>query len=430
MQMLCNKNVNSFSLPFLFSPVRVIMLKIRTFPTNKVKVWYFNMNRFAKTAKQLAALALALLMGASLLACGGEEAKTPQTTEPNENQEITQTPDAETTDPAGETAASFNYLEEDLTPYITLGNYRDITVKRSSTVLTDDVFADYLEEVREYCAEPQQITDRAAAEGDTVNFDFAGYVDGVQFDGGTAQGESITLSGNGGYIEGFVPAIIGKTPGESFDIVTSFPEDYGVDELNGKEATFKCTLNYIEGEMIIPEFDDALAQKISDFQTADELKTYLREQLQTEMESSASNQLYLDVWEQAVNNATIHSYPEDKVTEIYNQNVSTYTMYGAMYGMSYEEFLAAQNYTDTQVLEEARQMVKEDLIFYSIVKAENITISDEEYNATLPEFAAYYNYTDPQELVDAYGEVSIRDGMLWNKTQDLLIEWANIVEAE
>jgi len=406
------------------------MLKIRTFPTNKVKVWYFNMNRFAKTAKQLAALALALLMGASLLACGGEEAKTPQTTEPNENQEITQTPDAETTDPAGETAASFNYLEEDLTPYITLGNYRDITVKRSSTVLTDDVFADYLEEVREYCAEPQQITDRAAAEGDTVNFDFAGYVDGVQFDGGTAQGESITLSGNGGYIEGFVPAIIGKTPGESFDIVTSFPEDYGVDELNGKEATFKCTLNYIEGEMIIPEFDDALAQKISDFQTADELKTYLREQLQTEMESSASNQLYLDVWEQAVNNATIHSYPEDKVTEIYNQNVSTYTMYGAMYGMSYEEFLAAQNYTDTQVLEEARQMVKEDLIFYSIVKAENITISDEEYNATLPEFAAYYNYTDPQELVDAYGEVSIRDGMLWNKTQDLLIEWANIVEAE
>jgi len=430
MQMLCNKNVNSFSLPFLFSPVRVIMLKIRTFPTNKVKVWYFNMNRFAKTAKQLAALALALLMGASLLACGGEEAKTPQTTEPNENQEITQTPDAETTDPAGETAASFNYLEEDLTPYITLGNYRDITVKRSSTVLTDDVFADYLEEVREYCAEPQQITDRAAAEGDTVNFDFAGYVDGVQYDGGTAQGESITLSGNGGYIEGFVPAIIGKTPGESFDIVTSFPEDYGVDELNGKEATFKCTLNYIEGEMIIPEFDDALAQKISDFQTADELKTYLREQLQTEMESSASNQLYLDVWEQAVNNATIHSYPEDKVTEIYNQNVSTYTMYGAMYGMSYEEFLAAQNYTDTQVLEEARQMVKEDLIFYSIVKAENITISDEEYNATLPEFAAYYNYTDPQELVDAYGEVSIRDGMLWNKTQDLLIEWANIVEAE
>ncbi|MBQ8276114.1 MAG: trigger factor [Clostridia bacterium] len=384
----------------------------------------------AKTVKQLAALALALLMGTSLLACGGEEAKSPQTTDPNENKEITQTPDAETTAPTDETVVSFNYLEEDLTPYITLGNYREITVKRQSSVLSDDIFADYLEEVREYCAEPQQITDRAAAEGDTVNFDFAGYVDGVQFDGGTAQGQSITLTGNGGFIEGFVPAIIGKTPGESFDIVTSFPEDYGVDELNGKEATFKCTLNYIEGEKIVPEFDDALAQKISDFETAEELKVYLREQLQAEMESSASNQIYHDVWEQVVNNATIHSYPEDKVTEVYNQNVSTYTMYGAMYGMSYEEFLAAQNYTDAQVLEEARQMVKEDLIFYSIVKAENITISDEEYNATLPEFAAYYDYTDPQELVDAYGEVSIRDGMLWNKTQDLLIEWANIVEAE
>lgn len=381
----------------------------------------------AKTVRQLAALVLALLMSASLLACGGEEAKNPQTTDPAET---TPAPDAATTAPTEEAAPSFNYLEEDLTPYITLGNYREITVKRGPTVLTDEDFADYLEEVREYCAEPQHITDRAAAEGDTVNFDFAGYIDGVQFDGGTAQGQSITLTGNGGFIEGFVPAIIGKTPGESFDIVTTFPEDYGVDSLNGKEATFKCTLNYIEGEMIVPEFDDALAQKISDFQTAEELKVYLREQLQAELESSAKNQLYHDIWEQVVSNATIHSYPEEKVNEIYNQNVSTYTMYGAMYGMSYEDFLKNQGYTDADVLEEARRMVKEDLIFYSIVKAENITISDEEYAATLPEFAAYYDYTDPQEMVDAYGEVSIRDGMLWNKTQDLLVEWANIVDGE
>lgn len=385
------------------------------------------MNFSAKTAKQLAALALALLMGASLLACGGEDAKAPQTTE---LAETTQAPDAETTAPAEETTPSFNYTEEDLTPYVTLGNYREITIKRESTVLTDEDFADYLEEVREYCAEPQHITDRAAAAGDTVNFDFAGYIDGVQFDGGTAQGQSITLTGNGGFIEGFVPAIIGKTPGESFDIVTTFPEDYGVDSLNGKEATFKCTLNYIEGEKIVPEFDDALAQKISDFQTAEELKAYLREQLQAERESAAKNQIYYDIWEQVVSNAIIHSYPEDKVNEIYSQNVSTYTMYGAMYGMSYEDFLKNQGYTDADVLEEARSMVKEDLIFYSIVKAENITISDEEYTATLPEFAAYYDYTDPEELVKAYGEASIRDAMLWNKTQDLLVEWANIVEAE
>ena len=377
----------------------------------------------ANTAKQFSALLLALLMGTSLLACGGDDAKN---TEPTET---AQTPDAETTAPA-ETTPSFNYMEEDLTPYVTLGNYREITVKREAAVLTDQDFADYLEDVREYCAEPQQITDRTAAEGDTVNFDFAGYVDGVQFDGGTAQGQSITLTGNGGFIEGFVPAIIGKTPGESFDIVTTFPEDYGVDSLNGKEATFKCTLNYIEGEMIVPEFDDALAQKISDFQTAEELKVYLRAQLQAEIESSAMNQIYYDIWEQVVTNATIHSYPEEKVNEIYNQNVSTYTMYGAMYGMGYEDFLKNQGFTDADVLEEARSMVKEDLIFYSIVKAENITISDEEYTATLPEFAAYYDYTDPQEMVDAYGETSIRDVMLGHKTQDLLVEWANIVDAE
>lgn len=376
--------------------------------------------------RMLSMFLLALLAVSSFAACNAA----PSTDSDQPSDTTNSTEQTESTEQTG-TVDPFVYLQEDLTPYITLGNYRDITVIRASSVVTDEDLAAYIQEVCEYYAVPAQITDRAAAEDDTVNFDFAGYIDGEQFDNGTAAGQSITLTGTGGYIEGFVPAIIGKMPGESFEIVTTFPEDYGVDELNGKEAVFKCTLNYIEGDLIVPEFNDELAQEISEFQTADELSAYLRTAMEEELANSSINQLYTDVWTQVVNNATIHSYPEEKVQYVYEQNVSTYTMYGAIYyNESYEQFLLRQGMTDDDVLEEAKSMIKEDLVFYAIVKAENISISDEEFEAELPEFAAYYGYDDPQGIVDTYGKEAIVDGMLWNKTQDLLLSWANIVDEE
>ncbi len=382
------------------------------------------MNKFTARAarRTLAALTALLLAASALTGCGkaanddGSPALDP------DNPSLISGEKKITSDP-------FVYWEEDLTPYVTLGNYRDIPATRISAVLTDAEFDEQVQILLEYYAEPVQITDRAAAEGDTCNFDFSGYVDGVQFDGGTATGQTITLSGNGGFIEGFVPAIIGKMPGESFDIVTTFPADYGVDSLNGKEATFKCTLNYIEGEAILPAFDDAFAQQISEFNTAEELRADLRQALEEEKAAQADNQLYSDVWTQVVANATIHQYPEDKVTFIYQQYVQEYASYAAMaYGVTYEEYLARMGGTDEQVRQMARDQVKEDLVFYAITAAEAITVSDEEYAAELPTFAEAFGMT-ADALVEQYGEASIRDGILWNKTQDLLVSWAKVTEA-
>lgn len=326
------------------------------------------------------------------------------------------------------TSDPFDYLTEDLTPYVTLGTYRGLTVTRPNATLTDEQFEEEIQALCEYYAEVEQITDRAAVAGDTCNFDFAGFIDGVQFDGGTASGQTITLTGTGGYLEGFVETIIGKNPGESFDIVATFPEDYGKEELNGKKATFKCTLNYIEGEAVVPDFNDEFAQRISDFATADELSADYRTALEENLVQQADNQVYNAVWEQVVENATILSYPEEKVTYIYQQYVTQYTYYGAVYyGVGYEEFLEKQGITDEEVRQSARDQVKEDLIFYAIVAAENIALTDEEYEAGLLEFSDYYGMTG-EELVEEYGEANIRDGLLWDKTQDLIVKWANVIE--
>ncbi|MBQ8396724.1 MAG: trigger factor [Clostridia bacterium] len=374
--------------------------------------------------RRILAAAAALLLGAvSLTSCGqaSGDNDTPLALDPD-NPSLIAGEKKISTDP-------FIYWEEDLTPYVTLGNYKDIPATCTSAVLTDAEFEEQIQVLLEYYAEPVQITDRAAAEGDTCNFDYSGFVDGVQFDGGTAAGQTITLTGNGGFIEGFVPAIIGKKPGESFDIVTTFPADYGVESLNGKEATFKCTLNYIEGEAILPEFNDEFAKEISEFDTAEALRADLRASLEEEKAAQAENQLYSDIWTQVVANATIHQYPEDKVTYIYQQYVTEYGSYAAMaYGVTYEEYLNMMGASDEQVRQMARDQVKEDLIFYAITQAENITVSDAEYEAELPTFAEAFGM-EAEALVEQYGEEAIRDGILWNKTQDLIVSWAKITEA-
>ena len=426
--MLCDGNVNSFAALFLFFRLSAIIDEryVRFIEFEKeapfTPGYGMHMRLSNRFLLRLAALALALVLSTSLLsACGSAD-----------KQDATDTTDTTAlSDGTAEIAEDpFIYTEEDLTPYVTLGNYRGLTVTRASTTLTDEEFNDQVQMLREYYATPEKITNRAAAEGDTCNFDFSGYIDGVQFDGGTAAGQSITLSGNGGYIDGFVPAIIGKMPGESFDIVTTFPADYGVDNLTGKEAVFKCTLNYIEGELILPELNDEFAKTYYNFNSLDEMLAEFRVSLEHDREASAESQLYSDMWAQVVSNATIHQYPEEKVTYIYEQFVRDYTSYAMMgYGKTYEEYLTMVGMTDADIQQMARDQVKDDLVFYAVARAEGLAISDEDFAAELPAFAEMYGMS-AENLVDQYGEDVIRDGMLWIKTQDLLFTYTTVLDAQ
>lgn len=368
--------------------------------------------------KRLSALAMALLASASMLACGKDDNTPPVAMDPDKPNLISGE-ERITNDP-------FVYTSEDLAPYVTLGNYRGLTATRGATTMTDDEFQAQIDYMLNYYAKATPITDRAAAADDTVNFDFAGYIDGVQFEGGTATGQTITLTGNGGFIEGFVPAIIGKMPGTEFDIETTFPDNYHAEDLKGKKATFKCKLNYIEGEKIVPEFNDEFAQSVSEFKTAAELEADLRAKLDADTAAQAENQLYADIWAQVVANATVHKYPEEKVTYVYQSFVLQYTSYAAMaYEATYEEYLDMMGKTDDDVRQMARDQVKDDLVFYALVKAENITVSDAEYATELPIFAEAMGM-EPDAMLEQYGEATIRDGILWNKAQDLLVSWATI----
>ena len=176
--------------------------------------------------------------------------------------------------------------------YVTLPeNFASLTFKRSEIEPTEEEIQSEIDSLLSDHATEKQVTDRAAADGDTVNIDYAGSVDGVAFSGGTYSGYSLTL-GSGTFIDGFEEQIVGHTPGETFDVTVTFPEGYRYRDspdsegntvvLSGKKAVFSVTLNYIS-EKVLPELTDAWVAEnygeSDDVHTVEELKALYQKML-------------------------------------------------------------------------------------------------------------------------------------------------------
>ena len=155
-------------------------------------------------------------------------------------------------------------------PEVTLGQYQGLEYYKVDTAVTEEEVDRELQEAREMNSRRVPVEDRPAQKDDIVNIDFEGFVDGVAFDGGKAEGHQLTL-GSGTFIPGFEDQIEGKNIGEEFDVNVTFPEDYPAEELKGKEAVFKCKLNDIKVKEL-PELDDEFASEVSEFETLEEYK--------------------------------------------------------------------------------------------------------------------------------------------------------------
>ena len=220
-----------------------------------------------KTLYRSAACALAVAMTAALAGCS----------ETAESESTAETASAETASPETADDSAYDYLANfsysdgfdengyldgvTAADYVTLpDDYADITIDASLAEVTDQDITDYINQnILSSFATTNQVTDRAAQDGDTVNIDYVGTIDGVAFDGGSDQGYDLEL-GSGTFIDGFEEQIVGHTPGETFDVNVTFPENYGSADLAGKAAVFSTTLNYIS-ETVTPEVTDAWVQE-------------------------------------------------------------------------------------------------------------------------------------------------------------------------
>lgn len=334
----------------------------------------------------------------------------------------------------------FDYYKEDLSKYVTLGEYKGISVDVENVAeVTDEDVQEKVNEFLKKYGEKIQVTDRAAADGDTVNIDFVGKLDGEAFDGGSDEDYDLTL-GSDKFIDGFEDGIVGKVPSETpFDLTLTFPSEYPSNpSLAGKTVVFTVTLNYIH-DVKLPDYTDDLVKEKTDYETKEEYEKSIRDDLVKQRDTQLMQKKLNAVWNKIVENATILSLPQKRIDEFVDGAMDYYKDLATAYSVDFSEFLSLYLNTTKEELiekttEEAKKSVKEELIFYAIVKAENYSISDDEYTAGLKNYAEEYEMSE-EEMESRYGKDIIRDSLLWDKVlEDLsnkaVINWTEPAEDE
>lgn len=376
--------------------------------------------------KKLFCAALSLVLTLSLGACGVKSPNAPGSLKPI-GQTTTSTAQDGTTAPGGTTAApteAMDLANMDLTPYITLGNYKGIDVSMEEVSISDETLDSELKSYIDSCQYYTPITDRATVKGDVVLIDYVGTLDGVAFSGGTATGQTLELSENSGYIDGFADGLIGKMPGETVELHLTFPENYHATELAGKAVVFTVVIQSIRGDLVTPTLSDEFITLLtgSDYTTVDAFRAYYRSYLESQAAAEAKETAMATLWSTVVQNCTVHEVPEQQVQYYYEQLVQSYTSYAASYGMTYASLASVLGITDEKLTEQAREYAKDDLVFFAIVRAEGISLSDDEYTTGVADIAAA-NGVDSTTVENYYGKQYIYNALLNDKCMDML--WNN-----
>ena len=274
-------------------------------------------------------------------------------------------------------------------PDVTLGEYKGVSVKKETTVVSDVEVDARVEEERNKQATEIQVEDRAVAEGDTVNLDYAGTVDGVAFAGGTAKDQTLKI-GSGSFIPGFEEQMIGMNIGEEKDLQVTFPEKYHAEELAGKAAVFHVKVNSIT-ETQLPALDDDFAKDISEFDTLEEYKADIRAKLEAQAAEKDNNNFTNAVIEKVLENATVE-IPEAMIERQIDSMMRDFEYRLMGNGLKLDDFLKYTG-SDMKAFREnyrgqAEKSVKAHLVLEAIEKAEAIDATQEQIDKQLEAFAA------------------------------------------
>ncbi|MFQ6791288.1 trigger factor [Thomasclavelia sp.] len=278
-------------------------------------------------------------------------------------------------------------------PEVELGEYKGLEVKKGRVAVTKKEIEEQLANYQSQFAELSIKEGGKVAKGDTAVIDYEGFVDGVAFDGG--KGENYPLEiGSGAFIPGFEDQLIGMTTDNEQEIKVTFPEDYGAENLAGKEATFKVTVHEIK-EKHLPEIDDELAKdvNIDGVETLEELKAHIKSQIKARKDSESENKFMDDIYKALVENSKVEDseallkQEQDMMLQEIEQNLQrqglNFEVYEQFTGKSKED-------VREDIKDQAEQRVKLNLILEAIIKEEELAVSDEEREAELQKIADMY----------------------------------------
>lgn len=355
----------------------------------------------------------------SMAACGQKADNAEQNTETGES-----------TEAAGSTDAEGSYLKDyKASDYVTLGEYKGLEISMSSDapVVTEEDVDSYIEYIRQMNPVSTPVEGRAVQEGDTVNIDYEGKLDGVAFDGGTAQGQDLTI-GSGRFIDGFEDGCIGMEIGETRDVEATFPDPYPSNtDLSGKTAVFTVTVNSISVQEV-PELNDdyVTGLGIDGVSTLEEYKTYAKDILTEQQTESYNSEKADKACTAAEENCEFKEVPQPIVDRMNNTLTANITSYASVYGVDIGSYVAAyyggdaDDYQATLLLQ-AEDMTKKYLMLQAIADQENITVSEAEVEEELQADAENYGQAveDYREMID---EEAFREYLLTQKVLNFLSE--------
>ena len=273
-------------------------------------------------------------------------------------------------------------------PDVTLGEYKGVEVKKEHTLVTEDDVNAEVEKERNKQAAEVSVDDRAVAEGDTVNLDYSGSVDGVKFAGGTAEGQTLKI-GSHTFIPGFEEQMVGMNIGEEKDINVTFPTEYHAPDLAGKAAVFHVKVNSIT-ETQLPALDDDFAKDISEFDTLDAYKADVRAKLEAQAAERDNNAFTNAVIEKVMANATVE-IPDAMVERQIDSMVRNFEARLAQQGLKLADFMKYTGQDEksfrNQYRDQAEKSVRANLVLEAVENAEKFEATEEEIDAEIEKFA-------------------------------------------
>lgn len=381
--------------------------------------------------KRAIMISMLLVMALSVTGCNQKTAtkdKDTKTEETAKTDDAEETESDNTEDTSEDTPTTAELMAGiDVEKCVTLGDYKGVTVEKTIQSVTDE---DVQNEIDNALANYPVEVDQAAKEGDTVNIDYVGKIDGEEFDGGSDQGADLKL-GSGKFIDGFEDGLIGARKGETRTLNLTFPEDYTQD-LAGKAVEFTVTVNAVKEPLSEPT-DQWVADNIEGYDNIADYKAGIRSEQEESNEQTAENQVRYAAWTQVIDNCTINEYPETLVEvgkKLYEQQVEAYAKYA---GMELDAYIESSGLTQEEyqsnMEEYGKNVAAQALVCQAICDKEGFAIGDDDYQKALQDMLTEYGCTE-DELIQTYGQDNVEQSIMLNRVSNLILENANVTEVQ
>ena len=316
-------------------------------------------------------------------------------------------------------------------PEVELGKYKGVEITKVEYTVEEKDVEHELGHMQEHNSRLVTVEDRALENGDISTIDFEGFVDGIAFEGGKAEGHELEI-GSGSFIPGFEDQLVGMKIDEEKDINVKFPEEYFSKELAGKDAVFKVKLHSIKKKEL-PELDDEFAKDVSEFDTLAELKASIKEKLE---KSNAQRAKYET--EEAAMKAVCEDAKLDIPTGMIELEVDNmmkdFEQRLSYQGLNMEQYLKMIGRTEEEMRKEyepqATEAIKSRLVLEAIINAEKIEASEEEINAKMEEMANNYGKKVEELSGNENLKKYLNDGIKSEKALEFIVENAKFVEAK